>query len=84
MLEQARDEPQRKVRTARRAIARSAAHVCEERLFPRRDDDDELPLPKRAVVLVKPGIYREAVRMTADVSLCALGARGSAIVRAPG
>ena len=39
---------------------------------------------QRAVVLVRPGTYREAIRMTADVSLCALGPRGSATVHAPG
>lgn len=38
----------------------------------------------RGVVLVRPGIYREAVRITADISVCALGTRGKATVVAPG
>ena len=38
----------------------------------------------RAVVLVRPGTYNEAIRMTADVSLCSLGPRGSAVVHATG
>ena len=39
---------------------------------------------QRAVVLVRPGVYREAVRITADISVCALGQRGRAAVIAPG
>ena len=39
---------------------------------------------KRPAVLVRPGHYREAVRVTADVALCALGKRGSAAIYAPG
>ena len=39
---------------------------------------------QRAVVLVRPGIYREAIRVTADISVCALGPRGGATIHAPG
>jgi hypothetical protein len=38
----------------------------------------------RPLVLVRPGSYREAVRITADVSICGLGTSGSAIITAPG
>lgn len=36
------------------------------------------------VVLVRPGRYREAIRMTANVSVCGLGARGAVVIAAPG
>ena len=39
---------------------------------------------QRAVVLVRSGIYREAIRVTADISVCGLGRRGGATVHAPG
>ena len=39
---------------------------------------------QRAVVLVRPGIYTEAIRVTADICVCALGPRGCATIHAPG
>ena len=39
---------------------------------------------QRAVVLVRPGSYHEATRVTADISVCALGPRGGATIHAPG
>ena len=36
------------------------------------------------VVLVRPGLYSESVRVTRDVLLCGLGPRGSVVVQPPG
>ncbi len=44
--------------------------------------DDASDLPR--VILVRPGIYNESVRVTADVILCGLGVRGAVMVRSQG
>ena len=36
------------------------------------------------VVLVRPGLYGESVRVTRDLTLCGLGPRGSVVVQPPG
>ena len=36
------------------------------------------------VVLVRPGLYGESVRVTRDPTLCGLGPRGSVVVQPPG
>ena len=36
------------------------------------------------VVLVRPGLYSESVRVTRDLTLCGLGPRGSVVVQPPG
>ena len=36
------------------------------------------------VVLVRPGLYSESVRVTRDLTLCGLGPLGSVVVQPPG
>ena len=36
------------------------------------------------MVLVRPGLYSESVRVTRDLTLCGLGPRGSVVVQPPG